>query len=155
MPLLMPIPKENVQYDTGEGDEGTRVASAHDFLKNQDLQLLFAQRILILIKVKELRWDRLRRWLVIRVVVWLEVGVLECILDSNTFDRVESEQFFEEIESQIRCLWKHGFERNFLLERKRTDVFACTSRLDAVVVFHGWCAKDVQDESQLVVVWPK
>ena len=126
---------------------------AHDLLENQDLQLFFAQCILVLVEVEELLWNGIGNWLVVGVVIRFEIGVLECVFDCNAFDRVECKQFLKQVECQVGGLWEHCFEGNLLFEWKRADVLASTSRLDAVVVFHGWCAKDVQDEGQLVVIW--
>lgn len=43
-------------------------------------------------------------------------------------------------------------QRHLLLEWQRADVLASTAGLDAVVVFHGWRAEDVEDEGELVVI---
>ena len=54
-------------------------------------QLLLGQVVLVLVKVEELLWNRVGRRLVIGVMVWLQVWVLERILDRDALDGVESE----------------------------------------------------------------
>jgi len=51
-----------------------------------------------------------------------------------------------------RGFGEHGFHGYLLLEWERADILPCTSGFDAIVIFHGWGAKDVEDESQLVVI---
>lgn len=114
--------------------------------------MLLAQIVLVLIKVEEFLWDRAGRWLIIRVMVWLEVGVLKCLVNGNTLDRIESEKLLKEVKSKVGGLGEHLLEWNLLLERKRADVLASSAGLDAIVVLHGRRTKDVEDESQLMVI---
>ena len=74
------------------------------------------------------------------------------IFDRDTLGRVEGKQLLQQIESQVVALGEQCLERDLLLERKGSDVFSRPARLDSVVVFHSWCAQDIEDEGQLVVV---
>lgn len=69
----------------------------HNLVKDQLLQLLLTQVILILVKVEELLWNRRGGWLVLWVMVWLEVRVLECLLNRDALNWVESQQLLEKI----------------------------------------------------------
>lgn len=122
-------------------------------VKRRTLQLLLAERILVLVKIKESIRDRRCRGLVFRVVVRLQVRVTKGILDGDTLGRVEGKQFLQQVESQVVALGEQGLERDLLLERQRADVFSCPARFDSVVVFHCWCSQHIEDKSQLVVVY--
>lgn len=74
------------------------------------------------------------------------------ILDGDTLGWVEGQQLLEQVQGLIIALGEEGAEGDLLLKGERADVLAGSSRLDAVVVFHCWCAEDVQDEGKLVVV---
>lgn len=124
----------------------------HNLLVNQLLQLLLAQGIFVLVEIEKFLRDRGRSGLVIRVVVRLQVWVLEGILHRDSLHGVECKQLLQEVECQIRRLGEQGAEWHLLLERQRADVLSCSSRLDAVVVLHGWCTEHIQNQSQLVVV---
>lgn len=119
------------------------------------LQLLLAERILVLVKIKE----SIRNWgssgLIVRVMVRLQVGVLEGFFDCDTLGRVECEKSLQEVKSLVVALREEGLEGNLLLEGEGADVLARTAGLDSVVVFHGWCTQDVKDKGQLVVIFPK
>lgn len=73
-------------------------------------------------------------------------------LDGDTLSRVESEQLLEQIQCGVVTLGEECAEGNLLLKGEGADVFAGTAGFDAVVIFHGGCAEDVQDEGQLVVI---
>ena len=66
----------------------------HDLLVDKLLQLLLAEVVLVLIKVKELLGNRGSGRLIIGVMVWLQVWVLEGLLDCDALDRVEGEELF-------------------------------------------------------------
>lgn len=78
--------------------------------------------------------------------------MLECLFHRDALDGVEGEELLKEVQSQVRGLGEHGLEGDLLLEGKGADVLACAARFDSVVVLHGWRAKDVEDERQLMVV---
>lgn len=61
----------------------------HNLLVDKLLQLLLAEVVLVLIEVKEFLGDRRGRRLVLRVVVRLEVRVLEGFLHSDALNGVE------------------------------------------------------------------
>lgn len=117
------------------------------------LQLLLGQGILVLVEVEEFLWNRLGGRLIIRVMVRLEIGVLQGILDSDAFDWVECKQLVEKVQGEVRRVRKHGLPWDLLFERQGADVLASTARLDAVVVLHGRGAENIEDERQLVVVY--
>lgn len=124
----------------------------HNLLVNQLLQLLLAEGIFVLVEIEKFLRDRRRSGLVLRVVIGLEVWVLEGILHRDSLHGIERKQLLQEVECQIRRLGEQGAEWHLLLERQRADVLSCSSRLDAVVVLHGGCAEHVQNQSQLVMV---
>lgn len=127
----------------------------HNLLVNQLLQLLLAQVVLVLVKVKELLGDWRRGRLVLGVVVRLEVWVLERLLDGDALDGVEGQQLLEEVESHVGRVGEERAEGHLLLEGKRPDVLARASGLDAIIILHCWRAEDVEDEGKLVVVWER
>lgn len=127
----------------------------HNLLVNQLLQLLLAQVVLVLVKVKELLGDWRRGRLVLGVVVRLEVWVLERLLDGDALDGVEGQQLLEEVESHVGRVGEERAEGHLLLEGKRSDVLARASGLDAIIILHCWRAEDVEDEGKLVVVWER
>ena len=116
------------------------------------LQLLLRKCLLILVKIKELLGDGVRSRLILRVMVGLEIRVLQSLLDGNTLHGIEGQQLLEQVESQIGSFGEHGLHGDLLLERERANVFSGAAGLDAVVVFHSGCAKNVEDEGELVVV---
>lgn len=116
------------------------------------LQLLLAERILVLVEIEESIRDRGSSGLIVRVMVRLQVRVLEGFFDRDTLGGVECEEFLQEIKGLVVALGEEGLERNLLLEGKRADVLASTAGLDSVVVLHGWCTQDIKDKGQLVVV---
>jgi len=61
----------------------------HNLLEDEDLQLLLGEVILVFVKVEEFLWNRVGGRLIIRVVIWLKVGVLQRLLNIDTFDRIE------------------------------------------------------------------
>lgn len=75
------------------------------------------------------------------------------ILDGDPLGRVKGQQLLEQIQGQVVALGEEGAEGNLLLKGERADVLACAAGLDAVVVFHGWCAENVQDEGELVMIY--
>lgn len=106
----------------------------------------------MLVEIEKFLRDRRRSGLIIRVVVGLEVWVLEGFLHRDSLHGVECEQLLQKVECQIRGLGEQGAEWHLLLERQRADVLSCASRLDAVVILHGWRTKHIQNQGQLVVV---
>ena len=116
------------------------------------LQLLLRQVILVLVEIEEFFWDSLCRWLIVRIMIRLQVRVPQGLFNSDALDRVECKQLLEQVEGQVGGLWEHDFHWNLLLERQRANVLASTTRLDAVVVFHGRGTEDVKDKGQLVMI---
>jgi hypothetical protein len=96
----------------------------HDLLPDQPLQLLLTQLLLIAIELEELLRNRVSRRLVLRVMVRLEVGVLEGFVDGDALDGVEGQELLEEVERKVGRLGEEGFERDLLLEGEGADVFA-------------------------------
>lgn len=76
----------------------------HNLLVDQLLQLLLAQVVFVLVKVKELLGDRGCCWLVLGIVVRLKVWVLQSLLHSDALNRIECEELLEQVEGQIRGL---------------------------------------------------
>jgi len=100
---------------------------SHDLLVDELLQLLLAEVILVLIEVEELLWDRAGSWLIVGIMVWLEIGVLECLINGDTLDRVESKEFLKEVKSEVGGLGEHLLEWDLLLEWEGADVLAGTA----------------------------
>lgn len=125
----------------------------HNFLVDQLLELVLAQVVLVLVKVKELLGNWRCSGLVLGVVVGFEVRVLESLLHRDALDGVEGEELLEKVQSQLRSLGEEGLEGNLLLEGKRANVLSCTPALNAVVVLHRGCTENVENQGQLVVVW--
>ena len=156
---------KNQRYHSGQWKQ---LDLPHNFLVDEDcdqlakflnmrgweptLQLLFAQSILVLVEIEESIWNRRRGGLILGVVVRLEVGVTQGVFDRDTLSRVECKKLLEQIQGHVVALGEHCAEGNLLLKGEGANVFARTAGFDAVVVFHGWCAENVQDEGQLVVV---
>lgn len=59
------------------------------------LELLLAQCVLILIKIKELLWDGIRRGFVLWVMVGFQVRVTQCFFNCDSLDRVKGKKFFQ------------------------------------------------------------
>lgn len=118
------------------------------------LQLLLTQCILVLVKIKESVRNRWRSGLVIWIVVWLQVRVAQGVFHRDALGGVEGQELFEQVQGQVVALGEERSEGDLLLKREGSDVLACSAGFDAVVVFHGWGAEDVQDQSELVVVYP-
>lgn len=76
----------------------------------------------------------------------------ESFFDRDPLGGVECQKSLQEIEGEVVALREEGLEGDFLLEGERADVLSSSARFDSIVVFHGWCTQDVQDEGQLVVV---
>lgn len=129
-----------------------RPSLAHNLLVDELLQLLLAQVVLVLIKVKELLRDRRCSGLIIRVVVGLQVRVLQSLLDCDALDGVKGKQLLQQIQGKFRSLREQCLEGDLLLEGQRTDVLAGTPRLDAIVILHCGSTKNIKNEGQLVVV---
>ena len=110
------------------------------------LQLLFTQRILILVKIKKTFGNRRGSRLIIRIMIRLQVRMTQSILDGDTFGRVEREQLLEQIEGQVVAFGEEGLGRDPPAEGKRTDVFTGTPRFDPVVILHCRGAENVKDE---------
>jgi hypothetical protein len=125
---------------------------SHDLVVDELFQLLLAQVVLVLIKVEELLWDRASRWLIIGIMVWLEIGVLKSLVNSDALNWVESKELLKQVKCEIGGLGEHLLERNLLLERKRADILASAAGLDTIVVLHSWRTKYIEDESQLMVI---
>jgi len=117
----------------------------HDLVIYQLLQLLLAEVVLVLVKVKEFLWDWGSRWLIFWIMIWLEVGMRERLFHSDAFHGVEGQEFLEEVEGEVGGFWEHRLERDFLLEGEGADVLPSATRLNAVVIFQGGCAKHVED----------
>lgn len=124
----------------------------HNLLVDKLFELLLAQVILVLVKVEELLGNRRGSRLIIGIVIGLEVGMLEGLFDCDTLDGVEGEELFEEVEGEIGGLGEERAEGDLLLEWQRADVFTGTARLDTIVVLHGWCSKNIENEGQLMMV---
>lgn len=77
----------------------------------------------------------------------------EGFFDGNPLGGVECEQSLQEIEGEVVALGEEGVEGDLLLEGEGADVLSSSAGFDSIVVFHGGCAQDVQDEGQLVVVY--
>ena len=127
--------------DGGVGDWGERT-----------FKLLFAEIVLVLVEIEEFFGDRLGGWFVLGVVVWLKVGVSQRVLYGYALHRVEGEELLQEVQSELGCLGEHDLEWNLLLEGEGADVFSRAAGLDAVVIFHGGRAEDVEDEGELMMV---
>ena len=78
--------------------------------------------------------------------------MLQSLFDCDSLDWVECKKLFKKVECEIRGLWEHRLEWNLLLEGKGADVLAGATRLNTVVIFHGWSAENIEDQCQLVVV---
>jgi len=131
---------------------------AHDLFVDEYLQLLLSEIVFVFVEVKEFFGNRVSSWLIIRVMVRLEVRMLQSIFNSDALDGVEGKETLEQVQGQVRGAREHDLPRDLLLEWKRADVLASTARLDAIVVFHRWCSKDVKNEGELVVIilaWEK
>ncbi len=63
--------------------------SSHDLMPNQGLQLLLAQLLLVSVKLEELLWNGLCSGFIVRVMIWLQIGMLQCLLDCDSLYRVE------------------------------------------------------------------
>ena len=61
-------------------------------------QLLLGQTVLVPIKVEEFFGDHVRGWFVLGVVIGLEVGVPQRLLDRDALDRIEREQSIEQVQ---------------------------------------------------------
>ena len=79
--------------------------------------------------------------------------MLECLLNRDALDWVESQELLEKIQSLVRGFWEHRLEWNLLLEWQGADIFASPTGLDAVVILHGRGTKDIENEGQLVVIY--
>ena len=71
----------------------------HDLLVDQLFQLLLGEVILVFVEIKEFLWNRRSCWLIFGIVIWLEIWVLQGLVDGDTLDWVESEKFLKEVES--------------------------------------------------------
>lgn len=60
--------------------------------RQRTFQLLFGQRIFVLVKVEELLGDGFCGWLVFWVMIWLQIRVPQCLFHRDSFDRIESEK---------------------------------------------------------------
>lgn len=117
------------------------------------LQLVLAESILVLVEIEESFGDRRRRGLVVRVVVRLQIRVTQSVFDGDTLGRIEGKKFLKEVEREFVALGEEGLEGDLLLKGKGANVFPGPAGFDSVIVFHGWCAQDIQDQGQLVVVY--
>ena len=114
--------------------------------------MLLAQRILVLVEIEESIRNRRGCWLVVGVMIRLQVRVAQCFLDGDTLGRVEGQQLLEQVQGELVALREEGSEGDLLLKGEGPDVLACATGLDAVVIFHGGGAQDIQDQGQLVVI---
>lgn len=119
------------------------------------LQLLLAERILVLVEIKKTIWNWGSSGLIVRVMVRLQVRVPEGFFDCDTLGGVECEKSLQEVKGLVVALGEESLEGNLLLEGEGADVLARTAGLDSIVVLHGWCAQNVKDKGQLVMVFPK
>jgi hypothetical protein len=129
-----------------------KVSLSHDLIIDQLLQLLLAQIILILIEIEELLRDGCSGGLILRIMVGFQVGVLEGFVDGDALDGVECQELLEQVECEVGGLGEHAFEGYLLFEWERADVFPGAARLDAIIVFHGGGAENIQDQGELVVI---
>lgn len=76
----------------------------------------------------------------------------EGIFDRNPLGGIECEESLEKVKGEVVALGEEGLEGDLLLEGEGTNILSGTSGFDSIVVLHGRCAQDVQNQSQLMVV---
>ena len=141
---------------------------------DRTLELLATE--LLLVEGEELGREDVGRRLVVGVVVRLEVGVCERVLDRDALLRVEGEAsvdisisvndldvlvrsggrryaLLQQVDRKRVRVGVDGRERLALLEGQRAQVVARAVRRDGVEVVERGCAKHVQDQRQLVVIY--
>lgn len=121
--------------------------------QRRTLELLLAERVLVAVKVEEAVGDGVCGWFVVWVVVRLEVGVAQGLLNRDALDGVEGEQAIEQIEGEVGRGGEELAPGNLLFKGQRAYVLARPSRLYAVVVLHCRGAEHIEDQSELMVVW--
>jgi hypothetical protein len=124
-------------------------------MKELTLELLLGQRILVFVKVKEFLRNRIRSWLIIRVMIWLKIWVLKSIFNRDTLSRVKGKKLVKEIEGQVIDMREHDLPGNLLLEGKGADILASTAGLDTVVILHGWSTEHIKNKGKLMMVYQR
>ncbi|KAL7356268.1 hypothetical protein ACKS0A_06254 [Histoplasma ohiense] len=76
----------------------------------------------------------------------------QSFFDTDSFYWVECKEFLEQVQGQIGGLGEEGLQGYLLFKREGSDIFPSTTRFDAIIVFHGWCPQDIQDEGKLMVI---
>lgn len=123
-----------------------------DFVEEELLELVPAEVVFLTVKVEEVLGERRRARFVLRIMVRLEVRMLERLLDRHALLRIEGEGLGEEVDGGFRGVGVDVGKVALLAEGEGADVVARSSGVDGVELFEGRGSEDVEDESELVVV---
>ena len=116
-----------------------------DLVVDEPLELLAAELLVRVVEAEERTRDRGRGRLVFRVVVRLEVGVREGVLDGDALLWIEGETLLEQVDRERVGVRIQRCKRLPLLERQRAKIITRAVGRNLVEVVEVGRAEDVKD----------